>query len=159
MTCSGWRTYGTISATGILVQPAPPARARDAPINCRNPRRETASSHSDAPLGNSRCIISRNSGEPASSSRLRQYSGPLVSASFSSTVARSSFLLGQTSSRFVLIASSICFFRPLPTAVRLTMTRATAGNVLHGAQLVLLFQHIPQRCLIDEAHAIDLYWP
>ena len=112
-----------------------PASAREAPINCRNPRRETESTHSDAPLGNSRCNISWNSGVPASSSRLRQYSGPLVWRIWASNAARerptgedpsarsgraarrstSSFLLGQTacpelaegSSRFVLCASFI----------------------------------------------------
>src|SRR5205085_466321 len=63
-----------------------PASAIEAPINFRKPRRETPSSHSDAPLGNSRCIISRNSSLPASSSRLRQYSGPLVCAILSRTV-------------------------------------------------------------------------
>ena len=45
----------------------------------RNPRRETESTHSDAPLGNSRCRASWKSALPASSSRLRQYSGPAFS--------------------------------------------------------------------------------
>src|ERR1700747_3289558 len=65
-----------------------PASASDAPINCRNPRRDTESTHSDAPLGNSRCNISWNSGVPASSSRLRQYSGPLVWRIWASNAAR-----------------------------------------------------------------------
>lgn len=68
----------TLKRSWETIKPVMPAMASEAPINWRNPRRETESSHSDAPLGNSRCIISRNSSEPASSSRLRQYSGPLA---------------------------------------------------------------------------------
>ena len=47
-----------MGSSGILVQPLIPASASDAPISFRNPRRDTESSHSEAPLGNSRCIIS-----------------------------------------------------------------------------------------------------
>src|SRR5882762_7964792 len=133
MSCSGWRTYGTISCRGSLVHPVMPAMAREAPINWRNPRRETESTHSEAPLGNSRCSISWNSGDPASSSRLRQYSGPLVSFNCRSTADRSSFLLGQTSSRFDL---SFSIF----VASALAMTSVTARDVLHGTQLVFLHQ-------------------
>ena len=85
--------------------------ASDAPISLRKPRRETESSHSDAPLGNSRCSISWKSALPASSSRLRQYSGPLVSAMRARAASRSSvpFLLGQTSSRRGLVFCSSIF--------------------------------------------------
>src|SRR5271169_1281276 len=55
-----------------------PASAIDAPITFRKPRRETESTHSEAPLGNSRCSASWKAGLPASSSRLRQYSGPAL---------------------------------------------------------------------------------
>ena len=41
----------------VQVQAVMPARASDDPISLRKPRRETASIHSEAPLGNSRCII------------------------------------------------------------------------------------------------------
>jgi hypothetical protein len=89
-----------------------PAMASEAPIKRRKPRRETESSHSDDPLGNSRCSISWNSGDPASSSRLRQYSGPLVCSRHCSIEARSIFffffpasLPGQTSSRFDFLSS------------------------------------------------------
>src|SRR6266567_5755371 len=90
-----------MGSVGCLVQAVMPASAMDAPISFRNPRRETASSHSDAPLGNSRCIISWNSVVPASSSRLRQNSGPFFFSMSARTCTRSSlpFLPGQTSSR------------------------------------------------------------
>ncbi len=87
-------------------QPSPGTR----PSTCRKPRRETESTHSEAPFGNSRCSISWNSGVPASSSRLRQYSGPWVCAICASTVARSSFLPGQTASPFVLCFASSIFY-------------------------------------------------
>src|SRR3974390_235312 len=136
-----------------------PAMASEAPISCRKPRRETESSHSDAPLGNSRCIISWNSGEPASSSRLRQYSGPCASASFCSTVARSSFLPGQTSSRFVLLASSIFMASGLHSRKLGSRTsavaRIAARDVLHGAQLILLDERAAERVLIGVAGAVD----
>ena len=83
-------------------------QARDAPMTLRNPRRETESTHSEAPFGNSRCSASWKSSLPASSSRLRQYSGPVFSAAswavaasiLSRTAFRSNapFLPGQTSS-------------------------------------------------------------
>src|SRR6266853_4033792 len=133
MCCSGWRTYGTISCRGSLVHPVMHAMGREAPINWRNPRRETESIHSEAPLGNSRCSMSWNSGDPASSSRLRQYSGPFVSVSCRSTSARLSFLLGQTSSRFDL---SFSIF----VVSALTQSQITARDVLHGTQLVFLHQ-------------------
>src|ERR1035438_10111422 len=146
--------------------------ASEAPINCRNPRRETESSHSDAPWGNSGCSISWNSAEPASSSRLRQYSGPLVSASCCWTVARSSFLPGQTSSRFDLSFASSIFiasgfnsysanviaesiFDRIQT-IFLAMTRAAARDVLYRTQLVFLDQCCSQRFLVGIAGAIDL---
>src|SRR5678810_868111 len=105
-----------------------PARASDDPISLRNPRRDTASSHSDAPLGNSRCIISLNSGLPASSSRLRQNSGPFffwisaVAAARSSLpfFCNSSFLPGQTSSRCAFrfcFSSLIYLLSSLPVVV------------------------------------------
>src|SRR5439155_18002970 len=93
----------------------------EAPISLRNPRRETESSHSEAPLGNSRCIISRNSSLPASSSRLRQYSGPLVASMRPRAIERSSllFLPEQTCSRetccpsllILLVPALTCRFR------------------------------------------------
>ena len=112
-----------------------PARASEAPINFRNPRRETASSHSDAPLGNSRCIISWNSGLPASSSRLRQYSGPLVSAMRSRAASKSSlpFLLGQTSSRRGLLFSSVFIRQPNPLKGGAGLQACIFATVLEGA--------------------------
>ena len=40
---------------GWRVQEVKPAKARDAPITCKNLRRPTLSPHSEAPSGNSRC--------------------------------------------------------------------------------------------------------
>src|SRR5437899_3846039 len=83
-----------------------PARPSEAPMTLRNPRREALSSHSEAPLGNSRCKASWKAGLPASSSSERQYSGPVFSALScamaasirSRTVPSSTFLVGQMSS-------------------------------------------------------------
>src|SRR5579864_4717591 len=156
-----------------------PASAREAPINCRNPRRETESTHSDAPFGNSRCNISWNSGVPASSSRLRQYSGPLVWRIWASNAARerptgedarrstSNFLLGQTacpelaegSSRFVLCASSIMISggssSPPVFLQCLAMTRAAAGDVAYAAQFVLGDQRSAERDLVGITVAVE----
>src|SRR5579864_1361948 len=95
-----------MGSSGSLTHPVIPARPRDAPITLRNPRREALSSHSEAPLGNSRCRASWKAGLPASSSSERQYSGPVFSALscamaasiLSRTAPSSSFLVGQVSS-------------------------------------------------------------
>src|SRR6266567_2093368 len=91
----------------------------DAPISLKNPRRETESTHSDAPLGNSRCIISWKSELPASSSRLRQNSGPFFFSLSARTWTRSSlpFLPGQTSSRCGLPFWSSLFISDLTARV------------------------------------------
>src|SRR5581483_9951232 len=132
-----------------------PAMASEAPISFRNPRRETASSHSDAPLGNSRCIISLNSGLPASSSRLRQNSGPFVWAMRARAVSRSSlsFFPGQTSSARDLLLESVIF--NFVQGVRLSVTRRAAGNVLFGSQVVLFDQVVAQRELIHIFRAVQ----
>src|SRR5271166_645269 len=102
-----------MGSSGRRTQPVIPASAIDAPITFRKPRRETESTHSEAPLGNSRCSASWKAGLPASSSRLRQYSGPalwLASSICARSESRSSlpFLLGQKSSRLaILLCSSI----------------------------------------------------
>ena len=57
---------------GCVEQPFSPAKANDAPISKRKRRRVTGSVHSDAWSGNSRWIISWNSGVSRNSSRLRQ---------------------------------------------------------------------------------------
>src|SRR5271169_5102762 len=140
-----------------------PASAIDAPITFRKPRRETESTHSEAPLGNSRCRASWKAGLPASSSRLRQYSGPAFSLASLICARRDSrsslpFVLGQTSSRLsVLFRSSILsplrgfFLVSLLThglrrglhsfgASRLasSMAGAATGNVFHAAHVVFL---------------------
>src|SRR5580693_3399896 len=94
-----------MGSSGSLTHPVMPARPSEAPMTLRNPRRETVLSHSEAPLGNSRCRASSKAGLPASSSSERQYSGPVFSALscamaasiLSRTVPRSSFLVGQMS--------------------------------------------------------------
>src|SRR5579871_4867242 len=65
----------------------------DAPASLRKPRRETGSTHSEACRGNSRSSSSPNAFWSASSSKVRQYFGPLASASFLRTVS-SSMLAG-----------------------------------------------------------------
>src|SRR5919109_5445422 len=148
-----------MGSSGCLVHPVIPASASDAPISFRNPRRDTESSHSEAPLGNSRCNISWNSWLPASSSRLRQYSGPLVSAILARTAARSSLLFfpGQTSSRWGVLFSSIVFVSRVFESAALTsaMARAAASDIGHGTQLVLLEQINSQRVLVAEALAVE----
>ena len=47
-----------MGSSGRRTHPVMPASAREAPITFRKPRRETESTHSEAPLGNSRCSIS-----------------------------------------------------------------------------------------------------
>src|SRR5580658_3991800 len=79
-----------------------PARPSDAPMTFRKPRRETESIHSEAPLGNSRCRAVWKSSLPTSSSRLRQYSGPVFSAA-SCAVAWSLFDLDQTGVDFFVV--------------------------------------------------------
>src|SRR5437660_12478553 len=103
-----------------------PASASDEPISLRKPRRETASIHSDAPLGNSRCIISRNSGLPASSSRLRQNSGPFFFSISACTWTRSSlsFLLGQTARILPFCFSSLIYFVPSLTGLAYFLLRS-----------------------------------
>src|ERR1022692_805915 len=93
-----------MGSSGRRTQPVMPASAMEAPMTLRKPRRETESTHSEAPLGNSRCSASWKAGLPASSSRLRQYSGPAFSFAASicartDSRSRLPFLLGQTSSR------------------------------------------------------------
>src|SRR5579864_7264513 len=120
-----------MGSSGSFTHPVMPARPSEAPITLRNPRREALSSHSEAPLGNSRCRASWNAGLPASSSSERQYSGPVFSAAscavaksiFSRTEFRSSvdFLPGQMSSRgapefllsFVILSFEIFSLSPL----------------------------------------------
>src|ERR1700693_392136 len=96
-----------MGSSGRRTHPGMPASAMDAPMTCRKPRRETESTHSDAPLGNSRCSASWKAGLPASSSRLRQYSGPAFSfvslISMRKTLRSSLPFEGQTSSRLAIL--------------------------------------------------------
>src|SRR5437588_501275 len=149
-----------MGSSGCFVQAVIPASASDAPINFRNPRRDTESSHSDAPSGNSRRSMSRNSSLPVSSSRLRQYSGPLVSAILARTLAKSSlfFFPGPTSSRgCLLLFFSILAVNASPkhAALPLAMARVATGDIGHGTHLVFRDQISSQRILIAEAPAVE----
>src|SRR6185312_13524919 len=109
-----------------------PASASDDPINLKKPRRETASTSSDAPFGNSRCIISRKSALPASSSRLRQNSGPFFFSISERTCTRSSlsFLLGQTGSRCLFLFSSL--INPVSSLRDLLLLHRCPGTSVPG---------------------------
>src|SRR3954453_23785954 len=115
-----------MASNGCLVHAVIPASASDDPISLKNPRRETASTSSDAPFGNSRCIISRKSALPANSSRLRQNSGPFFFSISERTCTRSSlsFLPGQTGSMCLFLFSS--FINSVPF-LRLRSGQAPSG--------------------------------
>src|SRR5580765_4908297 len=61
----------------------------EAPASLRKPRRETGSTHSEAWRGNSRSSSSPNAFWSESSSKVRQYFGPVASASFLRTASSS----------------------------------------------------------------------
>src|SRR5215813_7132374 len=152
-----------MGSSGCLVQADIPASAREAPINCRKPRRDNPSSHSEAPLGNSRCSISWNSSLPASSSKLRQYCGPFVSAIFACTVARSSFvfLLGQTSgpAGFPFLSSvfiNVELQKSKARAPFLSVTGRATRDFVRRAYLVILFQLRAQGQLFGVLRATDI---
>jgi hypothetical protein len=132
-----------MGSSGRRTHPVMPARPREAPMTLRNPRRETESTHSEAPLGNSRCRASLNSSVPASSSRERQYSGPVFSAASwavaasmrSRTRFRSSRFEGQTSSRVLIWIRPPVFFSSF--VMRVNRCAVPAG-------LVPIFLDLPQ---------------
>ena len=157
-----------------------PAMASEAPINFMNPRRETASAHSDAPLGNSRCIISRKSSLPASSSRLRQNSGPWVSAMRAARGLQVKLVVLAGANLFAFFFSSFaasfalpCFIRFLPSAYALgcnlpPLRGFTLNNLyrwhveqlvmsISRAQVVLRDQIVPQRELVGIFLAVELH--
>src|SRR6187455_3332093 len=73
------RVKGTIFSTGLRqpVRPTPANAKLDAMIFMNVRRVEASAANSLAPDGNSRPSHSRNSGVSATSSRLRQYFGPV----------------------------------------------------------------------------------
>src|SRR5688572_29153203 len=72
------RVNGTMFSTGRRQPVSPrPARAKLEAMILTKCRRVTGSSNSLAPAGNSLSTHSRNSGVAATSSRLRQYFGPV----------------------------------------------------------------------------------
>src|SRR5690242_13347986 len=143
-----------------------PASAIDAPASFKNPRRDTGSSHSLAPFGNSRCNSCWNSGSPDSSCRLRQYSSPSEPASNSRAATKSFFpsffVPGQTSSVDAFFASgSMCLCFSYFTNVlgerahaRSTVAGGTTRQIVNTAQVVLVLQVIAQRQLVGEDLAI-----
>src|SRR6478672_5437165 len=144
MSCSGWRTYGRICSSGWRVQPASPANAIDAPASLRKPRRETGSTHSEAWRGNSRSSSSPKAFWSASSSKVRQYFGPLASASFRRTVS-SSMLAG-----LIWLAEIRLGFESLLLDIRfhivstLSVAGGATGYVLRGTQVIFLPQCFAQ---------------
>ncbi len=67
-----------MGSSGCLTQADSPASAIEALISFRKSRREAPSGQTEAWRGNSRCSISKKPSVWASSSRLRQYCGPLL---------------------------------------------------------------------------------
>src|SRR5205823_13102103 len=121
-----------------------------------------------APLGDSRCNSSRNSSLPPSSSRLRQYSGPVVCSISAFTAARSScfFFPGQTSGPpgFLLFSSifipgeahlaqmRLANRRP-PS--RLPVTRVATGDVLDRTNVIFRLQYVSELLLIFVDRALE----
>ena len=87
-------------------------------MTLRNPRRETESTHSEAPLGNSRCRACFEffgAGEfferaPVFGAGFFAPSCAMAASMRSRTVARSSVFEGQTSSRFLIWIRPAVFF-------------------------------------------------
>src|SRR5271157_4680954 len=123
---SGCRTYGTMGSSGCFTHADSPASAIEAVISFMKSRRDAPSGHTDACRGNSRCTISKNPSVWDSSSRLRQYCGPLlVRASWSRTSASSS-LLGQTASD--LFWPSLSIFSSVPVRISLLFRSFASGH-------------------------------
>src|SRR3954462_7554366 len=122
----------------------------DAPANFRKPRRETGSTHSEAWRGNSRSSNSPKASWSASSSKVRQYFGPLASASFLRTVSSSRLAgliwLAEIRLGFISLLLDIRFhlFPPLAGAVGAT------GYALHRAQVVFLPQSRTEHQLVGK---------
>src|SRR5438445_5326324 len=112
----------------------------DAPASLRKPRRETGSTHSEAWRGNSRWSSSPKASWSASSSKVRQYFGPLASASLLRTVS-SSMLAGLISLveirlGFISLLLDIRFH----LVSTLSVPCGATGYVLRRAQVVVLPQ-------------------
>src|SRR5215467_6532156 len=120
----------------------------DAPASLRKPRRETGSTHSEAWRGNSRSSSSPKAFWSASSSKVRQYFGPLASASFLRT-ASSSMLAG-----LIWLAEIRLGFESLLLDIRfhivstLSVAGGATGYVLRRAQVVFLPQSRTEHQLI-----------
>src|SRR5215472_16107974 len=101
-----------MGSMGCFTHADSPASAIDAVISFMKSRREAPSGHTEASRGNSRCTISKNPSVWASSSRLRQYCGPLLARDSLSRTSASSSLLGQTASD--IRSFSLSIFSPVP---------------------------------------------
>src|ERR1700727_943518 len=110
----------------------------EAPASLRKPRRETGSTHSEAWRGNSRSSSSPKAFWSESSSKVRQYFGPLASASFLRTVSNSRLagLIASADIRLGFISLLLDIrFHLFPT---LSVTGGATGYVLRRAQVILL---------------------
>src|SRR5215471_18319332 len=96
-----------MGSIGCLTHADNPASAIEAVISFMKSRRDVPSGQTEASLGNSRCTISIKPSVCASSSRLRQYCGPLLARDSLSRTSASSSLLGHTASDFCSFSLSI----------------------------------------------------
>src|SRR5262249_46398259 len=142
---------------GCLVQPASPASAMEAPASLRNVRRETGSTHSEAWRGNSRSSISPNAGCCESSSSVRQYFGPLASASFFRTASSSRLagLIWLTETRFRF--ESLLFDIRFHIVSTLTVASGATGYVLRRAQVIFLSQCFAQLKLAGKCFLLPVH--
>src|SRR6185503_787146 len=157
--------YGTIVSSGCRVHALMPASASEAPINFRNPRRPTGSSHSEAFCGNSRCRNSLNSVVSATASRLRQYSRPRVPCSLARSAWMSVLMSGSSMTRRAVGAGPDLVRGHEPGTQRRLILRwsishredlfARANVVLGIAVTVDTPFHLERVLLPHERHLID----
>src|ERR1044071_1474602 len=133
----------------------------DAPASLRKPRRETGSTHSGAWRGNSRSSSSPKAFWSASSSKVRQYFGPLASASFLRTVS-SSMLAGLTSLAEIRLGfESFLLDIRFHIVSTLSVAGGATGYVLLRAQVIFLpqsrtkHQLVSKRLLLPADHHFD----
>src|SRR5580765_8149883 len=105
----------------------------EAPASLRKPRRETGSTHSEAWRGNSRSSSSPNAFWSESSSKVRQYFGPVAPASFLRT-ASSSRLAGLTWSAEIRLGLESLLLDIRFHCFPLSMAGGATGYVLRRAQ-------------------------
>src|SRR5579859_600452 len=151
-----------MNSGGCLVQPLRPAKASEAPASFKKLRRETGSTHSEAWRGNSRSSRSPKACSSASSSRVRQYFGPLTPASFFRTESRSRLAglisVAESSFRFKSFSLGIRF-QTLGSSLLAASTVASGAtcNIPGCAKMVFLRQYRAQLCLGQKRVSIPLH--